>query len=92
MALLKLVTRIECDFYIDYDFKLHLKPGSLSRLNIRKGTYIFDPENNKSIFEALCDTLKNAVKKYDTVIPWYLMTSKENNAATVKFFEENKDD
>ena len=39
MALLKLVTRIECDFYIDYDFKLHLKPGSLSRLNIRKGTY-----------------------------------------------------
>ena len=54
-----------------------------------KGTFIFDPEKNKSIFEALCDTLKNAWKKYDTVIPWYLMTSKENNAATVKFFEEN---
>ena len=54
-----------------------------------KGTFIFDPVAGKSIFEALCDTLKNAVKKYDTVIPWYLMTSKENNAATVKFFEEN---
>ena len=54
-----------------------------------KGTFIFDPAAGKSIFEALCDTLKNAVKKYDTVIPWYLMTSKENNAATVKFFEEN---
>ena len=54
-----------------------------------KGTYIFDPEKNKSIFEALCDTLKGAVKKYDTVIPWYLMTSKENNAATIRFFEEN---
>lgn len=54
-----------------------------------KGTFIFDPDTKKSIFEALCDTLKEAVKKYDTVIPWYLMTSRENNDATVKFFEKN---
>ena len=54
-----------------------------------KGTYTFDPVNNKSIFEALCDTLTEAWKKYDTVIPWYIMTSKENNEATVKFFKEN---
>ena len=54
-----------------------------------KGTFIFDPDKKKSIFEALCDTLKEAVKKYDTVIPWYLMTSRENNDATVKFFEKN---
>ena len=49
-----------------------------------KGTFIFDPETKKSIFEALCDTLKEAEKKYDTVIPWYIMTSRENNDATVK--------
>ena len=54
-----------------------------------KGTFIFDVENNKSIFEALCDILKDALKKYDTVIPWYIMTSKENNDATVQFFSEN---
>ena len=54
-----------------------------------KGTFIFDTEKNKSIFETLCDTLKEAWRKYDTVIPWYLMTSRENNDATVKFFEEN---
>ena len=54
-----------------------------------KGTFIFYPEKNKSIFEALADTIKDAWRKYDTVIPWYLMTSRENNAATVKFFEEN---
>ncbi len=54
-----------------------------------KGTYIFDVENNKSIFEALCDTLKRAWKEYDTVVPWYIMTSRENNDATVKFFKEH---
>ena len=54
-----------------------------------KGTFIFDIENNKSIFEVLCDTLKEAEKKYDTLIPWYIMTSEENNDATIKFFEDN---
>ena len=54
-----------------------------------KGTFIFDTEKNKSIFETLCDTLKEAWRKYDTVITWCLMTSRENNDATVKFFEEN---
>ena len=54
-----------------------------------KGTYIFDVEKNKSIFETLCETLKDAWRKYDTVIPWYLMTSRENNDATVKFFEDH---
>ena len=54
-----------------------------------KGTFIFDVENGKSIFEALCDILKEAERKYDTIIPWYLMTSKENNKATVEFFEKN---
>ena len=54
-----------------------------------KGTFIFDVENNKSIFEVLCDTLKDAEKKYDTYIPWYIMTSEENNDATIKFFEDN---
>ena len=52
-----------------------------------KGTFIFDPENNKSIFEALCDTLIRAWKAYGTVVPWYIMTSRENNDATVSFFE-----
>lgn len=55
-----------------------------------KGTYILNVEPEaKSIFELLCDTLKNANKKYNVSIPWYIMTSRENNADTVKFFEEN---
>jgi len=45
--------------------------------------------SHKSIFEILVDTLKNACEEYKTIIPWYIMTSKENNNATIKFFEEN---
>ncbi len=54
-----------------------------------KGTFDLGLESHKSIFEILCDTMKEAWKKYDTVVPWYLMTSRENNDATVKFFEEH---
>ena len=54
-----------------------------------KGTYIFDKDLNKSIFEVLCDTFKEAWRKYDTIIPWYIMTSRENNDATVEFFREH---
>lgn len=55
-----------------------------------KGTYVLNvkPEP-KSLFEILCDNLKEAKEKYDVIIPWYIMTSKENNSQTVKFFEEN---
>ena len=54
-----------------------------------KGTFDFGLESHKSIFEALCDTFKDAQKKYDTVVPWYIMTSRENNDATVDFFEKH---
>ena len=55
-----------------------------------KGTYILNvkPEP-KSLFEILCDNLKDAKNKYDVIIPWYIMTSRENNKQTVEFFEKN---
>ncbi len=37
----------------------------------------------------LCDSLKEACKKYEVSIPWYIMTSKQNNQETTKFFEKN---
>lgn len=45
---------------------------------------------DKSLFEILCDNLKKTNQKYDVIIPWYIMTSKENNYETIKFFEKNK--
>ena len=55
-----------------------------------KGTYILDIKPNpKSLFEILCDSLKNAKEKYNVIIPWYIMTSRENNEKTQNFFREN---
>ena len=54
-----------------------------------KGTFDLGLESHKSIFEILCDNMKEAREKYDTVIPWYIMTSRENNKDTVDFFEEH---
>ena len=54
-----------------------------------KGTFDIGLASHKSIFEILTDTLKEAREKFDVDIPWYIMTSDENNEPTVKFFEEH---
>lgn len=54
-----------------------------------KGTFKIGGGIEKSLFEALSDTIKEAKNKFDTTIPWYIMTSRENNNATEKFFEKN---
>ena len=53
-----------------------------------KGTFKLNVKGNKYIFEILCESLKRVKEKYGVYIPWYIMTSRENNDATVKFFEE----
>ncbi len=54
-----------------------------------KGTFDMGLPSHKSLFELLCDTIKRAREKYNVIIPWYIMTSEENNADTVAFFEKN---
>lgn len=54
-----------------------------------KGTFDIGLESHKSIFEILVDSLKEESNKYGVTIPCYIMTSKENNAQTEAFFEEN---
>ena len=54
-----------------------------------KGTFMLGLENDKSIFEILADSLKLSQEKYGVIIPWYIMTSRENNDQTEKFFKEN---
>ena len=55
-----------------------------------KGTYKIDVNPKpKYLFEIVCDTLKRANKKYNVIIPWYIMTSIENNDIIVDFFKDN---
>ena len=57
-----------------------------------KGTYKINTiKGEKSLFEILCETMKDAKKKFGVTIPWYIMTSDENNDQTVAFFEANND-
>lgn len=55
-----------------------------------KGTFKLDVYGKgKYLFEILAENLKEANRKYETIIPWYIMTSKENNDETQKFLEKN---
>ena len=56
-----------------------------------KGTFKLDVYGKgKYLFEILAENLKEANEKYKTTIPWYIMTSKENNKETVEFLEKHK--
>lgn len=55
-----------------------------------KGTFDIGLDTHQSLFELICETLKEAKKKYDVFVPWYIMTSHENHQRTVEFFEKNK--
>lgn len=54
-----------------------------------KGTFMLGLENDKSIFQILTENLKENNEKYGVNIPWYIMTSRENNEQTVEFFKQN---
>lgn len=56
-----------------------------------KGTFKIDIEPEpKYLFQILAENLEMANKKYNVTLPWYIMTSTENNKETVRFFEEHK--
>ena len=55
-----------------------------------KGTYDIGLDSHKSLFELLSDSLKEQGKKYGVTIPWFIMTSEENNKDTIDFFGKHK--
>ena len=57
--------------------------------NAPKGTYDFGLLNHKSIFEVLCDNLKQGYKKFGVYVQWYIMTSEQNSQETIDFFKKN---
>ena len=55
-----------------------------------KGTFKVNLDNGeKYLFQIIVESLQKANEKYNVVIPWYIMTSEENNNQTLAFLEVN---
>jgi UDP-N-acetylglucosamine/UDP-N-acetylgalactosamine diphosphorylase len=54
-----------------------------------KGCYPIGPITGKPLFAWHAEKIIAASKRYGKTIPWYVMTSKANNAATQAFFKEH---
>ncbi len=54
-----------------------------------KGSFLLGPISGNSLFAIHAHKIAALENKYDTEIPFYIMTSQANNAATRSFFEEN---
>ena len=54
-----------------------------------KGTYYVNVPESVSLFEIQCRRIKKRAEECGTKIPWYIMTSEENDSDTKAFFEKN---
>lgn len=64
--------------------------GQGTRLGYKgpKGTYEIDFKNGrKSLFQVMCEDIQSANSKFNFIIPWYIMTSEENDQQTKDYFE-----
>ena len=52
-----------------------------------KGNYPTSPIKQKTLFQIFAENILAASNKYNTSIPWYIMTSPLNNADTIEIFE-----
>lgn len=63
--------------------------GSRLGYNGPKGNYPISPLRKATLFQIFAEKLNAAGRKYNTTIPWCIMTSEQNNDATIAFFKEN---
>lgn len=52
-----------------------------------KGNFPISPVRKKTLFQLFAESLLAASQKYNTTVPWYIMTSPLNHAATVEALE-----
>ena len=70
---------------------LTLAGGQGSRLGWSgpKGTFPATPITGKSLFQVIAEQIVYASQKYGVEIPWYIMTSQENDEVTKSFLLDN---
>ncbi|MCH8476209.1 MAG: UDPGP type 1 family protein [Opitutales bacterium] len=54
-----------------------------------KGTYPVTPVSKKTLFQVFAEKIQAASQRYETRLPWFIMTSDLNHEETEKFFAEN---
>ena len=54
-----------------------------------KGDLPISPVKNKTLFQIFAESVAAAAKKYNTICPWYVMTSPLNHAQTIEIFRSN---
>jgi UDP-N-acetylglucosamine/UDP-N-acetylgalactosamine diphosphorylase len=54
-----------------------------------KGTYPVTPVTSKPLFQVFAEKIGRSGERFGVTIPWFILTSEINNAATVAAFEEN---
>jgi UDP-N-acetylglucosamine/UDP-N-acetylgalactosamine diphosphorylase len=66
--------------------------GQGSRLGFEgpKGEYPISPLRNKSLFQLFAEAVRALCLRYETEIPMIVMTSRENEGETKRFFEVNR--
>ncbi len=52
-----------------------------------KGAFEISPVRGKPMFQLFAESIRASEVRYDTAIPWYVMTSPANDAETRAFFE-----
>lgn len=70
---------------------LQVAGGQGSRLGFSgpKGTFSVGLPSNKELFRIQAERVKNISERAGHDIPWYIMTSPENNDATEKYFKDH---
>ncbi|MHC4244896.1 MAG: UTP--glucose-1-phosphate uridylyltransferase, partial [Planctomycetota bacterium] len=54
-----------------------------------KGDFPISPVKNKTLFQIFAEYIAASSRKYNTICPWYIMTSPLNHATTEEIFRSN---
>ena len=63
--------------------------GTRLGYNGPKGCFSIGPVSDRTLFNWHAEQIHARGKRYGVSIPWYIMTSRDNSAATRQYFEEN---
>jgi UDP-N-acetylglucosamine/UDP-N-acetylgalactosamine diphosphorylase len=55
-----------------------------------KGCFAISPLRRKSLFQLFAESIRATQRRYGCRLPWYIMTSSVNDAATREFFQANR--